>query len=702
MSNFEDFIVEIGTEELPPKELQQLVASFAEHLTADLASAGLTFGEVKTFATPRRLAIFIKQLATQQPQQTITKRGPALTAAYNADGSPTKAALGFASSCGVSMQDLTTQTTDKGAWLYFEQQVSGQQTAALLPTMIEKSLQQLPIKRPMRWGTGAFAFVRPVHWVLMLLGKNIVKANIFGIEANNFTIGHRIHSPKPIKISTPSSYEEQLANEGKVIADFAKRQQHILDAINTLAKQAHGTAVIDPALLTLVTGLVEYPVALMADFNKDFLRVPKECLISSMQDHQKCFALTDANGALMPKFILISNLESIDPKTVIRGNELVMNARLADAAFYFDKDQQQTLESRNEQLKTVTYQKKLGSVYDKVLRIADLCSEIAEQTKIDTNKKQNIKVAANLCKADLMTNMVYEFPELQGIMGSYYAKHDGNNEQIALAIEEHYKPKFSQDELPSSEEGTCIALADRVDTLVGMFGIGNLPTGEKDPYGLRRQAIAILRILIEKDINLDLKYILSRAKTIYSEHKNDAINSPSTQLLEFFSERLKAWYTSNGIPAKTVASVLATIDHNATNFKSTYIPADINRRIKAVTEFQALSTAESLSAANKRVQNLLEKSSDYKSNNNPVVNSELFSTPEEKELFAALEAQEHKNKDGDYNSILQSLSTLQIPVDNFFTNVMVMVEDEKVRNNRLNLLQRLRNLFLQVADVSLL
>ncbi len=690
MSKFEDFIVEIGTEELPPKDLQNLANSFATSLQQQLADAGINFGAVSIFTTPRRLAVMIKELAPQQPEQSISKRGPALAAAFNPDGTPTKAALGFAHSCGVEMEDLTKQETDKGAWLFFAQTVAGQKTDLLLPSMIEKSLTQLPVKKYMRWGLGEVAFVRPIHWILMLHGSKVVPTKIWGITSDYLSWGHRIHSPKPIRINTPASYEQQLESEGKVTVDFAKRQQSILQQIETIAKQENATPVIDSDLLTLVTGLVEHPVALLATFQEDFLRVPKECLISAMQDHQKCFALLDANGKLLPKFILISNLSSTDPQTVIRGNELVMHARLADAAFHFDNDKRTSLASRTEKLKTIVYQQKLGSLYDKVMRIEKLAEQLAPSVGAEL---AITKRAAFLCKADLLTNMVYEFPELQGIMGYYYALYSDEPEAAAIAIKEHYLPKFAQDALPSTPAGIALALADRIDTLVGLFGIGNIPTGEKDPYALRRQALAVLRILIEKNIDLDLQAIFAQAAANYGGKIADAV----PLLVDFCLERLKSLYLNDGIPAKTFAAVAA---NNITN------PADFHKRLQAVNEFQQLEAASSLAAANKRVQNLLDKTSLINLHDFPKVDPKLMTTEEEQALYDALLNKESEliplfNK-ADYAAILRTLATLQSPVDNFFTNVMVMVDDDKVRINRLNLLQRLRNLFLQVADVSLL
>ncbi len=708
MHKSQDFLVEIGTEELPAKELLPLVSSFAESLTQQLTAAGITFkADVKRFATPRRLAVLITDLAAQQPAQLVTKRGPAITAAYNADGTPTKAALGFASSCGVDMQDLTKQETDKGAWLYFEQTVAGKPTIDLLPEMIAKALAQLPVKKYMRWGNGDLAFVRPIHWIVMLYGADIVPAKLYGITASNQTFGHRVHAPQAIKITKPANYAQQL-KEGFVIADFAEREEKIRDYIFNEAKQK----TVNSELLILVTGLVEWPVPLLANFDPAFLRVPKECLISSMQEHQKCFPLLDKNDVLLPKFVLISNIASTDPATVIHGNELVMNARLADAAFYYDKDQKQSLDSRVEQLKTVTYQKQLGSLYDKTLRIQELSIDLAtninanikstghtDETKVDIKATES---AAKLCKADLLTNMVYEFPELQGVMGAYYARHDGETEAVATAIKQHYWPKFATDSIPTTNEGVCIALADRIDTLVGFFGIDIVPTGDKDPYALRRQAIAVLRIMIDKEINLDLANILITSRSKYKV----GIKSPEKNMMEFFSERLKSLYIANDFTPQNIASVLETIDHETINRKTSYVPIQIHNKITAISEFQKLPEAESLAAANKRVKNLLEKNNITRDDTDHTINESLLNEAAEIELYKAIINKEKLIDplltDWKYSDVLISLSTLQQPVDNFFTNVMVMVDDPALRDNRLHLLYRLRNLFLKVADISLL
>lgn len=699
MANAEDFLVEIGTEELPPLELQNLAANFTKLITSYLMENNIEFDQayVKSYATPRRLAVLIPKVAAEQPEQAISKRGPAITAAYNADGRPTKAALGFAESCGVNIKDLSVQETDKGKWIYFAQKIPGKKTITLLPAFVEKALQQLPIKKRMRWGNGDFAFVRPMHWILMLYGDEVIKGNICGLATSNLTMGHRIHHPKPIKIDIPSIYADRLEQEGCVLADFNARQETIRQEVIQLAAKENSEPVMDETLLNLVTGLVEYPVALLAKFEPSFLRVPKECLISAMQDHQKCFALLDSRGNLLPKFILISNLKSTDPDTVIHGNELVMHARLADAAFHFDNDQKQTLESRVDKLKTIVYQKQLGSLYDKVKRVEKLAAFIAPTVDSDVTRT---KRAAYLAKADLLSNMVYEFPELQGIMGFYYALNDKEAHEVAVAIQEHYKPRSATDSLPNSDMGIALAIADRIDTLVGFFGIGNVPTGEKDPYALRRQALAVVRILIEKKINLDLQALIKEALKNYEGKIEDQLR----ELTQFFLDRLRAWYVANGVQAKVFDAVLSSIDSSMSNLGTN--PLDFEKRIHAVVAFQKLPAAENLAAANKRVRNLLEKNNVKNTGKLPAVDSSLLSAMEEKQLFHAIEIKEAEivplMSTGNYTAVLQSLASLQSPVDNFFDKVMVMVDDEKVRTNRLHLLLRLQNLFLHVADISVL
>jgi glycyl-tRNA synthetase beta chain len=728
MQSVQDFLIEIGTEELPPQEIDRLSIAFDKELKNLLDEKKIAYDKsapATYFGAPRRLAVLIKDVAAQQEQQVTARQGPLVSAAYSADGKPTQAGLGFAKSCGIDMAQVTTMETDKGPKLYFEETVAGQPTEQLLAGIVEQALKKLPIKKYMRWGNGDVSFVRPVHWIVMLFGKDVVKGSIFGIATGNASYGHRILSGKAITITAPDKYEDLLEKQGQIMPNFAKRKKQIAEQIAAKALEVKGVIYQGPnyeQLLNTVTGLVEHPVALLAEFDKDFLRVPSECLISAMQDHQKCFALVDKNKPtnengnpnLLPKFILVSNISSTDPKTIIRGNELVMHARLADASFYFDKDRKQTLESRRELLQNVTYVKKLGSVYDKTERITSLALDINHALReIPEYRNEDFVVndaqltrAAELCKADLLTSMVYEFPELQGLMGCYYAKHDGEDEGVALAIEDHYRPRFAEDVLPESKLGILIALADRIDTIVGMFGIGNFPTGDKDPYGLRRQATAIINILIKKDLDLPLKTLFMKARSVGGEYGKN-VTAPSKEYFEFFSDRLKALYLARGIQPQTIAAVMATVSHDPKEFSKAdeYRPVDIDKRITAVQNFQKLTAAASLAAANKRVQNLLEKSAQNTNVANSV-NENLLSAVEEKNLYQAIIDKENTIapllEDQDYTGVLQLLATLQEPVDAFFNNVMVMDEDPAKRDNRLSLLQRLRNLFLKVADVSLL
>lgn len=699
MAKTEDFLIEIGTEELPPNDLQNLVNAFADGLKTCFTEHNIEFAanEIKTFATPRRLAVLVPHVSKEQPEQLVERRGPAYTAAFTADGTPTKAGLGFAESCGVDIKQLAFQETDKGKWLYFKQTVPGAATIDLLANFVQKSLTQLPIKKRMRWGKGDFLFVRPVQWVLMLFGKQTIKASFFGVESGDCTYGHRIHKPEPIKITEPKDYAESLEQQGFVIADFAERRNKIEQQIFSLGAQENGVPVIDQNLLDLVTGLVEYPVPLLANFDSNFLRVPKECLISAMQDHQKCFPLLGRDEKLLPKFILISNLDSSDPKTVIRGNELVMHARLADAAFHFDNDQKQTLESRVEKLKTIIYQKQLGSLYDKIVRIEKLSAIIAE--KIKANVEQT-KRAAHLCKADLVTSMVYEFPELQGIMGYYYALHDGEANPVAVAIKDHYKPKSANDTLPNDPVSIALGIADRVDTLVGFFGIGNIPTGEKDPFALRRQALAIIRILIEKEVQLPLRELFVQAGENFSAN----IQLCSDELIIFCYDRMRYWYLNKGIDLKYFNAVLA-IEHD--NFVANLLIFD--RRLKSVINFIKKSEAKNLISTHKRIKNTLKNLDPifkHQEIDTQDIDQGLLHTTEETQLYKEITAMQPEIKlllqNDNYDLIFEKLGLLQTPIDNFYANVMVNDKIDSLRNNRLRLVNNVNRLFCSFVDISLL
>lgn len=698
-----DLLIELGTEELPAKGLESLATTFVNAIVKALDAAELPFEAVESFVTPRRIAMLITDLQSQQPKRTIIKRGPAKTAALDASGAPSKAFLGFAASCGVEIEALQLQETDKGAWYVFEQQQEGKHTETLIPQLVKEAIHNLPLPKRMRWGNNSFSFIRPIHWAVLLFGNTTIKTDIFDIESDCFTQGHRFHHPQKIPLLLPKDYEDTLFKVGKVRANFAKRKQHILNEISIQAARHQGTVQTDEQLLDEVTGLVEWPVVLVGQFESSFLNIPKEALISAMKVHQKCFPLIDDAGSLMPKFIIISNIESKDPNTVIQGNESVMHARLSDAAFYFNLDQELSLEKRCEGLKEVVFQHGLGTLWDKSGRIATLAKMLSSRITHENFKKNDddlsdkVSEAARLCKADLLTQMVGEFPELQGIMGRYYALNDGKNADIAQAIEEHYHPRSATDTLPNSIAGSVLAIADRADTLVGLFGLGKKPTGDKDPFGMRRAALGILRIIIENQFkDIDLNTLFVNAKQLYEQDNKITADKPLIPpLLEFCFERLRAWYLEQGISPQVFESVLA---------KWPTKPYDFHCRIQAVSEFQKHPEAESLKAANKRVQNILSKNALLISPE-AYFDEKLLQEPAERELAQALLKKELEIKpylkDAQYTKALGALAELKEPIDQFFDKVMVMVEDEKIRNNRLRLLNRLRALFLEIADISL-
>ncbi len=684
----QDLLVEIGTEELPPKALPTLSAAFTDGIIKGLAEAGLTAQSVIPYAAPRRLAVWVQGIATQQADQTIEKRGPAIKGAFDADGSPTKAALAFAASCGVEVADLGKIETDKGAWLVFRQQQAGQATAALFPAIVEKSLAALPIPKRMRWGSGTAEFVRPVHWLVMLANDSVIDAEILGIKTGRVSYGHRFHAPNAINIEQPSTYAAQL-QAAFVVADFAARRDTIRQQVQTTAASFGGTAVMPDGLLDEVTALVEYPNAVAGQFEERFLDVPQEALISTMQDNQKYFALVDANGKLMSHFITIANIASRDVTRVAEGNERVIRPRFSDAEFFWTQDKKQTLASRRDGLKTMVFQQKLGTLYDKSARVAQLAAYIAEQLGADAALAVR---AAELGKCDLITNMVFEFTELQGIMGRYYANHDGEAAEVAQALDEQYMPRFAGDALPSSPTGQILALAERLDTLAGIFGIGQKPTGAKDPFGLRRAALGALRLLIEKQLPLDLADLLDKAADNLSAQLG---SKPATaETLDYILERLRGYYQEQGIGGDVVEAVAA--------LKPTQ-PLDFDRRVKAVAAFRQLTAAESLAAANKRISNILKKVDGALPE---TVNAALLQLPAEQALAQAVQAQQDKVLPlfaaGDYEAALLSLAELREPVDQFFDDVMVMADDVALKNNRLALLNSLRSLFLRVADLSVL
>jgi glycyl-tRNA synthetase beta chain len=687
MSDQRDLLIEIGTEELPPKALLKLSNAFTGGITDGLMKAELSFNAIESFASPRRLAVVVKGLDSAQADKEVERRGPAVAAAYDADGKPTKATEGFARSCGVTADQLETLKTDKGDWLAYRSTQKGQATAELIPAILIDALNKLPIPKRMRWGDLDSEFVRPVHWVVLLFGDEVIDTEILSVRSGRDTWGHRFHYPDPICISEPSGYAAILKDTGKVLADFAERRELIRQQVTDAAKAAGGTAVIDESLLEEVTGLVEWPTAVVGSFEKRFLDVPPECLISAMKGHQKYFHMVDDAGKLMPNFITLSNIDSRHPEYVREGNERVIRPRLTDADFFWNQDRKQKLEAYSESLKSVVFQQKLGTVYDKSQRVADLAAKIA--TMIGGDAKLASR-AATLAKCDLMSNMVGEFPELQGIMGRYYAQHDGEPSEVAAALDEQYMPRFAGDALPQSKTGHSLAIADKLDTLIGIFGIGQLPSGDKDPFALRRAALGALRIIIEQRLDLDLLEMLNHASASNKGlFDNDSV---TIQVFDFMMGRLKAYYQEQSIAPDTFEAVLVQRPTR---------PLDFDARLKAVTAFRQLSEAESLAAANKRISNILKKSEESIPTK---VDDKLLQESAEKALHKDIEAMAKKVAPlftkRDYESALKQLAGLREVVDNFFDQVMVMAEDPKIRANRLALLGQLRGLFLEVADLS--
>ncbi len=681
-----DLLIELGTEELPPKSLKKLSNAFSDGVKQGLTSLDLDFSSITSFAAPRRLAVRVNALQSQQADKYIERLGPNVKAAYDKDGNPSKAAEGFARSNGVSFLDLITVDTPKGSRLAFQALEAGQPTLKLIQGVVEKSLQQLPISKRMRWGASRSEFVRPVQWLVALANNDIIPMTLFGINSDRYSMGHRSHANHKIAINSPESYERQLSDEGRVIASFEERRNLISDGAKSCALAINGQAVIDEDLLDEVTGLVELPVAMSGSFEEDFLSVPAEALISSMKEHQKYFHVVDQSGQLMPNFVFISNIESSRPASVIEGNEKVIRPRLADAAFFFKTDKKRSLESRLPDLDKILFQKSLGTVKDKSYRIANLAKEIA--IKIGADSSEAFR-AGELCKADLSTDMVLEFDDLQGIAGSYYAAHDGESINVAKAITEQYLPKFSGDALPSTLIGSSVALADRIDTLCGIFAIGQIPSGSKDPFVFLRASIGILRIIVEKKLDLNLANLITislRAQSVDCD-----INTVSVQIIDYMFERFRAWYLEEGVSAEVVNAVLA---------KKLSNPLDFSDRINAVTEFASMSEAPALAAANKRVANILAKADD----SNHILDASLFIASEEGTLFNSINQAKSEVAplliSRDYKAVFRVLASMRNPVDAFFDNVMVNDENLSIRNNRLSLLKELHLLFGSVADIA--
>jgi glycyl-tRNA synthetase beta chain len=633
------------------------------------------------------LAVLVKNLDECQSDKEVERRGPAVAAAFDDDGNPTKATQGFARSCGVEPDALETMETDKGAWLVYRSTQSGQSSAELIPAILNESLHKLPIPKRMRWGDLDAEFVRPVHWVVLLFGDEVIDTKVLSVRSGRDTYGHRFHHPAPIYLGEPAAYAPILETTGRVMADFTKRREAIRAQVMEVAEEAGGKAVIDDDLLDEVTGLVEWPLAVVGSFEDRFLEVPPECLISAMKGHQKYFHMVDGNGKLMPNFITVSNIESRHPHYVREGNERVIRPRLTDADFFWNQDRKSTLEARIESLQTVVFQKQLGTIYDKSQRVATIASGIAE---VIGGTPELAARAATLAKCDLMTEMVGEFPELQGIMGRYYAMHDGEAVEVAEALDEQYMPRFAGDELPRSLTGQAVAVADKLDTLIGIFGIGQVPSGDKDPFALRRAALGALRIIIERRLDIDLHAILTHAADANQGLFDNA--DVIDQVFDFMMSRLKAYYHELGVAPDTFEAVLAQRPTR---------PLDFDARLKAVTTFRSLPQAESLAAANKRISNILKKTEEATPD---MVDIGLLQEDAERALNEQVEAMAGTVAplfaERDYEAALKQLSGLREVVDAFFDAVMVMADDDAIRANRLALLNRLRNLFLEVADLS--
>lgn len=684
----QNFLVEIGTEELPPKALKTLATSFADNVEAELNQAGLTFDKIEWFAAPRRLAVKVLNLATQQPSKEIEKRGPAVSAAFDAEGKPTKAAEGWARGCGITVEQAERIATDKGEWLVHRAKIEGQPTKNLLNDIVANALAKLPIPKPMRWADKTVQFIRPVHTVAMLLGDELIEGEILGVASARTIRGHRFLGEKEFDIQHADQYPQLLREKGSVVADFNERKAEILAKSQAKATALGGVADIEESLLEEVTSLVEYPNVLAAKFEERFLAVPAEALVYTMKGDQKYFPIYDKDGKLLPHFIFVSNINPADPTAIIEGNEKVVRPRLTDAEFFFKTDLKQKLVDRLPRLETVLFQQQLGTLKDKTDRIEQLAGEIAKQIGADEAKA---KRAGLLSKCDLMTNMVFEFTDTQGVMGMHYARHDGEDEEVAVALNEQYMPRFAGDELPKSLVASAVALADKFDTLTGIFGIGQAPKGSADPFALRRAALGALRIIVEKNLPLDLEDLVKKSTALFGDKLTN--QNVVADVVDFMLGRFRAWYQDEGIAVDVIQAVLA---------RRPTRPADFDARVRAVSHFRTLDSAEALAAANKRVSNILAKADAAIGE----INLTACVEPAEKALAEAVLALRTEVQpliaQGDYTAVLDKLANLRAPVDSFFDNVMVNAEDPALRQNRLAILNTLQGLFLQVADISVL
>jgi len=684
----ETLLIELGTEELPPKSLKTLATTFFEQIKTQIDSANLNYSDIKWFATPRRLAVKITELDEKQQDKAIEKRGPAVNVAFDDAGNPSKAAEGWARSNGITVEQAERLKTDKGEWLLHKTVQAGKSVEELIPAIVNQAVAKLPIPKPMRWGSERTQFIRPVHTLVLLYGSKVITGETLGVTSSNVVTGHRFHHHGLVSIDHANNYESIL-NNAYVMVDFDARQALILKQIKEAADSINGEALLDDELVNEVTALVEWPVALVGSFDEAFLNVPPEPLIYSMKDHQKYFPVNSTEGNLLNKFIFITNIESKDPNQVIFGNEKVIRPRLADAEFFFKTDKKQTLENRLKSLETVLFQKQLGTLKDKSERIAALSEFIASNINENTADANR---AGLLSKTDLMSEMVLEFPQVQGTMGKYYAQHDGENAVVAQALEDQYKPRYAGDSLPEGNIGCTVAIADKIDTLVGIFGINQQPKGDKDPFALRRAAIGLIRIIIEKELELDIADLLAQSITLYG----DKLTNEDTlaQVVEFVLGRYRAYYQEQNISVDVIQAVLNN---------SPTAPLDFDKRIHAVSHFKQLAEAENLAAANKRVGNILAK---FEGTLFDEVSAQYTCETAEKDLVAVFEKVSAKVQPltaaKDYQAALTELALLRDPIDTFFDNVMVMADDENVKINRLTLLNNIRNSFFAIADISVL
>jgi len=675
--NTQDFLLELGTEELPPKLLQKISNALTTNLTDQLSELKLSFGKVESFATPRRLAVLVHDLQLQQDDQTVERKGPALSA-------PDQAVEGFAKSCGVSKQDLSHKAFGKADYYFFTKEQKGLKTTDLLEDVVDTAIKKIPIAKPMRWGNLDFTFVRPTHWLVMMLGSEVVPATVMGLSAGNTTKGLRFTGEQEFGIDNAADYQQTLFDRAQIEVDFDARKQIIRKQVMQVASKSKANAVIDESLLDEVCALVEYPCAFSGGFDQKFLSVPEEALISAMKSHQKYFHMVDDNEKLLPSFISVANIESSDLSVIIDGNERVIRPRLSDSEFFWEKDKTESLESRLSKLNDVLFMKLLGSMGDKVKRIESLSSYIAGV--IGANVDYSAR-AGLLSKSDLVSDMVGEFADLQGVMGGYYALNDGEDESVSIAIREHYHPRFSGDSLPSSKEGLVVAIADKLDTITGIYGIGQGPTGSKDPYALRRMALGLLRIMVEGQLNLDLKALIAQSLSLHSS-KVDA--SSADDIYQFMMDRLRAYYKEQKVSAKAFEAVLAVRPES---------PYDFHRRVEALNLFTQQSESESLIESNKRIANILKEHDNLGTD----VDTSVFVEDAEKALYEAVSnVAKDLSSSADYEQTMNKLLGLKDSIDSFFDQVMVNTDDEILKRSRLTLLNWVRSLSLSVADISYL